>query len=127
MKIVFTLCLGLLLLLSSCGSSSPDNVAADFSVALNNFNFDQAKTLSTKKTHQLISLIESAASMATDEDKEQPKKGEPSCTCEEKETTADCECCYQGETKDCMNLSLVKKDGTWLVDISKENLMEGGN
>lgn len=84
MKIAPISCFGLLFLLSSCGGSSPDHVAADFSFALNDLNFDQTKTSATKKTHNLIHLIESAASMT-------------------------------------------QKDGTWLVDVSKENLMESGS
>ncbi len=130
MKNALILCLGLLLfLLSSCGSPSPSGVAADFAVALNDLDFEKARSLSTPKTHKIISVIETAAAMGQEETL--APKGRPDCTCEEKETMATCQCCYPAaetnEEDDCLPIIVVQKEGTWLVDVSKESLMNAVN
>lgn len=128
MKIASIVCVVLLLVLSSCSNSSPDHVAAEFSVALNALDFQKARTLSTKKTHKLINLIENAASLSKEDP--EPDKGRPNCTCKEEGEKATCNCCYpkkDGESEDCLPVTVVKEDGAWLVDLSKESLMNGIN
>lgn len=124
MKLIALLCL--LLVLSSCSSSSPDRIAADFLVALNNLDLEKARATSTKNTHKLISLVETAASLGKEDI--DVDRGRPNCTCKEEGEKANCTCCYPreaGEDEDCIPVTVLKEDGVWLVDLSKESLMNG--
>ena len=126
-KIILSIAAFALLAISiiSCGSKSdPKDVAAKFTTALNNLDYETAKKLGTPETGKMLDMISSFSSMMPDSLKEQAKKNKVEVK-EVKEdgdkATATVANGDKGEEK----LSLVKKDGKWLVNMSKDD-MGGG-
>lgn len=109
----------------SCGSkSSPKEVAVNFNKALNNLDFEGAKKLGTPETGKMLDMLSSFSSMMPDSLKEQAKKYKV----EAKDEVIDGDKAVvtitngeKGEEK----MNLVKKDGKWLVNMSKD-AMGGG-
>ena len=104
----------------SCGGGdTPKDVAETFLTALAEQDYDTAKKHGTKSTAQMLSMIESMAKMASDEDIEKGDMEE--ITWGETEIDGDTVAVVRyttpnGEEK----MDLKKVDGDWKVDMKKE-------
>ena len=113
----------------SCGSKSdPKEVATNFLNARNKMDYETAKKFGTDETDKMLDMTASLSSMIPDSVKELTKnakvviKGEPKI--EGDKATVIAESTIGGDTKE-ETIDLVKKDGTWLVNMSKGDLGEG--
>jgi hypothetical protein len=125
------------LLFSSCGvdQSKPETVALAFMQAVSQMDFDGAKKYCDEKTGQLMGMASMGKEkmikdMTPDKKKEmdEAKKNLKSATCKVDGDKATCTVCCnaEGKASDDAPLTLVKKDGKWLVAIDKENKEKGG-
>ncbi len=109
----------------SCGSkATPKEVAVNFNKALNNLDFEGAKKLGTPETGKMLDMLASFSSMMPDSLKEQAKKYKVEAkdeVIEGDKATVTVTNGDKGEEK----ITLVKKDGKWLVNMDK-NSMGGG-
>ncbi len=121
MKLLIT-CLAVLLLLCSSCTQASETKANQFIEHLAQGNYEEAKKISTKKTHRLIQLLEAAASLGDVTKQAVGSDLQMDCTCEEKGETANCNCCEDNnKPDDCTQLSLVKIEGEWLVEMKKDS------
>lgn len=106
-----------------CGDSNkPETVAEQFLNAIDSKDFEKAKTLSTEGTHKMLDLLKSFADqMPADAKKPDPKKVSE-CKVEGDKGTCTYCCDEQGGSSE---LAVVKVDGVWKADMSKETLMGG--
>ncbi len=106
-----------------CGeSSTPESVAENFLTAIDNKDFDKAKTFSTEGTHKMLDLLKGFADqMPADAPKPEAKKVSK-CTLDGDKGTCSYCCDEQGGESE---LAMVKVDGVWKADMSKETLMGG--
>lgn len=104
----------------SCASkSSPKDVAVNFNKALNNLDFESAKKLGTPETGKMLDMLASFSSMMPDSLKEQAKKYKVEAKDEVidgDKATVTISNGEKGEEK----INLVKTDGKWLVNMSKD-------
>jgi hypothetical protein len=109
----------------SCGSkSSPKEVAVSFTKSLNSMDFEAAKKLGTPETGKMLDMLASFSSMMPDSLKEQAKNYKIEAKDEKidgDKATVTVTNGEKGEEK----LDLVKKDGKWLVNMSKEGMGAG--
>lgn len=104
----------------SCGSkTAPKEVAVEFTKSLNKLDFEAAKKLGTAETGKLLDMMSTFSSMMPDSLKEQAKKYK----IEAKDEVIDGDKATvtvtngdKGEEK----INLVKKDGKWLVNMTKD-------
>jgi hypothetical protein len=121
-RLFFTLFLGLnALLFSSCSffAEKPSKNAEKFLTHFYALEFDEAKQFGTKSTGELLDVLKSFMAMLSEEDKK-------------KKTFAILEETIDGDTavvtfqedgsKEPETLNMVKEDGKWLVNMSKEDL-----
>jgi len=126
-KILFSLAFvafAAMAIVSCGGKSDPKSVAISFLEARNKMDYKTAKKYGTPETGKMLEMLESFSSMVPDSVKNLSKnskvviKGEPKiegdkCTLVATNTIG-------GESKD-ENVTLVKKDGKWLVNMSKDD------
>lgn len=111
------------ILFTACGGSaeSPKAVATKFITALEDKKFEEAGNYATDETKAAIKMIESFASMMpADAKKKEYEFGEEKID-GDKATVSYKE---KGSDKD-QSVSLVKKDGKWLVSMTKEDMTGG--
>lgn len=109
------------LFMTACGGSTsegPKEVASKFIKHVNNLEFDKAKAYGTESTNQILDMIAGFAGMANEK---------PETTGFEildvKEDGDKATVTYRNEGADAdETISLVKKDGKWLVDMNKEDM-----
>lgn len=97
-------------------ANTPEAVVEKYFKALEKQDWDAAKKLSTKESHETIDFWKSYSAMAG-EDAEKGEKKVTDIKCEidgEK-----CECTFKMNGDD-DKIKLVQKDGKWLVDQGKE-------
>jgi hypothetical protein len=108
-----------------CGDkNNPESVAEQFLTALDNKDFDKAKTFSTEETHKMLDLLKGFADQvpaAEDAAKPEAKKITECKVDGDKATCSYC-CDEQGASSE---LALIKVNGEWKADMSKETLMGG--
>ncbi|CAN5340391.1 hypothetical protein BH09BAC1_BH09BAC1_11520 [soil metagenome] len=107
-----------------CGDNkkTPEAVAEEFLTAVDDKDYDKAKTLSTEGTHQMLDLIKGfAGQMPADAKKPEPKKVKE-CKIEGEKGTCTYCCDEQGAES---TLAVVQVNGEWKADMSKEALMGG--
>ncbi len=129
--------IGLVLLvvisMGACKSGGkPETIAKEFLTALNQMDYDKAKTFGTEETGKMVDMIKSFSTMGGDEAKlaEAKKKSEKAEVEILKtemlgDTTAVCEYKVSGiEGQDPKEdkIDLVKRDGKWLVNWKKEGM-----
>ncbi len=114
-KITTVFLLASLLFATGCGSSSstPEEVAEMFAMAMAEHDWETAKKVSTKETHQMIETMKQFAAAGAS-----PRE----IVCENMNCEVDGNrtvCTYQvnGNTE---NLMLVKENDLWLVEEKKE-------
>jgi len=113
----------------SCGGKSdPKSVATSFLTARNKMDYENAKKFGTPETGRMLAMLASFSSMVPDSSKNMIKgakveiKGEPKI--EGDKCTLVATTTIGGEPKD-ETITLVKKDGKWLVNMSKDETMGG--
>lgn len=119
MKTPITLALLFPLLLAACGGSSdsPSDVATKFLTHTNKMEFKEAKEYATKSTGEVLDMIGGMAAMMPKEDPKTFKIVNESIDGETATVTYRTDGKEEDET-----LNLVKEDGKWLVNMSKEDM-----
>lgn len=113
--------------LFSCSSKSdPKDVAKNFLNALTQMDYEGAKKYGTPETGKMLEMLSSFATMMPDSAKANARKIK--IDIKDAKTEGDkCSVTYHNsEKKDDQVLTLVKKDGKWLVDMSKDDSMNAG-
>ena len=114
--------------LIGCGGSKsdPKAVATNFLNARNSLDFETAKKLSTPETGKLLEMLASFSGMMPDSMKNEAKKIKVSIK-DIKEEGDNATVTYSESAKPGdQTIKLVKKDGKWLVNMSKEDMGAGG-
>lgn len=125
-NVFYSLCFLAVLTMFSCSSSqSPGQVAVNFLTSIENGDIKKAKELSTEASSDMLSMLDTPAfkeelkkSTETSKTKYEvidTKIDGDKATCKLKMMNGETD---EGETE----LSLVKKDGKWLVDLNKEDM-----
>jgi hypothetical protein len=116
-------------LFTACGvnKKDPKAVTEAFVTAFAAQDWDAAKELSTKESHEMIDGIKGMMAMAPKDDKAAPVKIK-SIDCKEDGDNCTCDVTYEDEKsaeKMGKTYNLKKVDGNWLVDFKKDTGMEG--
>lgn len=106
---------------AGCGAS-PKSAAEDFLTALDNKDFETAKTFSTEGTHKMLDFLKGFADQMPEDTTKAEAKNVTKCVLEGDKGT--CTYCCDEEGGD-SELAMVKIDGEWKADMSKETLMGG--
>jgi hypothetical protein len=111
----------------SCGSKSdPKSVAQNFLNALTKMDYEGAKKYGTPETGSMLDMLASFSSMTTDSMKNTAKNVKVEIL-SVKENGDKCDVTYKNSEKtEEQVLNLVKKDGKWLVNMSKDENMGAG-
>ena len=111
------------LFLTGCaGGEKPEKTAETFLLAVNEFNFEEARKVSTEKTHELLGMLESISNMAKKEGQSMPKSDPPKdIKCEVTGENAVCTYCCNEEGGNA-TIDLIQVDGKWLVNLEKESM-----
>lgn len=119
MKTPITLTLLFTLLLAACGggSDSPSDVATKFLNHTNKMEFKEAKKYATKSTGDILDMVGGMAAMMPKEDPKTFKILNETIDGEKATVTYRTDGKEEDET-----LNLVKEDGKWLVNMSKEDM-----
>jgi hypothetical protein len=115
----FPVCL-LVLLFSSCSKDGPKDVAQKFLSAFARMDFDEAKKYATPATGKLFDMLSAASDLTPDSVK---KRMESSFEIvkEYKRSDTLAIVLYHIKNSDTdQTLNVVKRDGKWLVNVSKE-------
>jgi len=110
--------------ISSCGSKSdPKDVAQKFLNALAKMDYEGAKKYGTPETGKMLDMLSSFSSMMPDSVKNKAKDVKVDIK-NVKEEGDKCEVVYKNsEKEEEQTLNLVKKDGKWLVNMTKDESM----
>ncbi len=111
----------------SCGSKSdPKAVSQNFLNALTKMDYEGAKKYGTPETGKMLDMLSSFSSMMPDSVKNKAKDVKVEIV-SMKENGDNCEVTYKNSDKDDeQKLNLVKKDGKWLVNMTKDESMGAG-
>ena len=110
--------------LTSCNKNTPKDVAYNWLIAFNHFDFDAAKKISTSDTKSLLSSLQEMTEKITDSNKKDRQK--VSVTIKDvKENGDKAVVTYttSDEPNKDLTLNLIKLDSKWLVQFSKIDLM----
>lgn len=118
-KILNVVLSAFLLVVVSCSTGdSPESVAEKFLKEVHKMQFDEAKKYSTQETAKMLEMMSSLMLMSPG--KEIPEK---KFTILEEDIKGDVATVkYQQEGKEAEFIKLVKRDGKWLVSVSKEDI-----
>lgn len=110
----------------SCNSNTPKGTADKFLNSLYHMDYKQAKTVSTDNTKKMLDMMEQFSAMMPDSSKESAKKIKVDIKDVKEEgdkaTVIYTTSASTGEQK----LDLVKQNGKWLVEYSKQDNGGGG-
>lgn len=109
------------LFMAACGSKAdgPKEVATKFLTHINAMEFEEAKQYGTKETGELLDMLKGFAAMG---DAEKPEATAFTIT-DVKEEGETATVTYKSEgSEEAETLNLVKQEGKWLVNISKEDM-----
>ncbi len=111
----------------SCGNkSNPKDVAQKFLTALTKQDYETAKKFGTPETGKMMDMLSSFSGMMPDSIKNKAKDVKIEIK-NVKETGDKCEVTYTNTDKPGdQTLNLVKKEGKWLVNMSKDETMGAG-
>lgn len=112
------------IMVSCATKSDPKAVAENFTKALNNLDYETAKKYGTPETGKMLDMLASFSGMMPDSVKEQAKKNKVEVK-DVKEDGDKAKVTVANGDKGEEVLDLVKKDGKWLVNMSKDE-MGGG-
>jgi len=113
----------------SCGSKSdPKGVALNYLNALKKMDYETAKKFGTPETGKMLDMISSFSSMVPDSIKDQAKNVKIEIK-EAKEEGDKCTVKFISSDKPDAEetLDLVKKDGKWLVNMTKDDMGGGAS
>jgi len=128
-KLILSIAVLAVCTLFSCGggnSSNPNEVAKSFLTAMNKADYEAAKKLGTDDTKKLLDMTATFAAMMPDSIKKlsAAKKvetiGEPKIEGDKATVSY-----KESDSPEQKSLSLVKKDGKWLMQQSKDNTGAG--
>ncbi len=108
--------------MTSCGGGgNPESVAEDFLVALGTQDYEKARELGTERTAQMIILVQGMAEMAKKSGEDIETGDMPDIEFTNTEIDGDKATCYYtaAEGKE-EKINLLKVDGEWKVDMTKE-------
>ncbi|MCC6447660.1 MAG: DUF4878 domain-containing protein [Chitinophagaceae bacterium] len=109
----------------SCGSKeTPKDVAINFTKELNALNYDGAKKFGTPETVKFLDMLASFSSMVPDSLKESSKNLKVEAV-DEVINGDNAEVRIKNGDKGDEKIHLVKTNGKWLVNMSKDNSMGG--
>jgi hypothetical protein len=110
----------------SCGSKSdPKEVSKNFLNALGQMDYETAKKYGTSETGKMLDMLSSFSGMMPDSVKNKAKEAKIEIK-SAKEDGDKCEVVYTTTDKaGDQTLNLVKKEGKWLVNMSKDEGMDG--
>lgn len=116
-----------MIFLASCSSSGPEQVARKFIDSVNAGDFEEAKKYATTDTKSMLSMMESFGikdqlADATDNEKENLEIISTTVSGD----TAISKITSGEDGDDEMDIHLIKKDGEWLVDMTKESMDKEG-
>jgi len=120
MKTRFSLAIVIALFAVACGggSATPSQVAEKFLTHTNKMEFKEAKKYSTKATGEILDMIAGMAGMMGEQEAPKGFKITNETIDGDKATVT-----YRSEGKDAdETVNLVKEDGKWLVNMSKEDM-----
>ena len=111
----------------SCGggSSTPKEVAIDFTKKLNSLDFEGAKKLGTPETAKMLDMLSTFAAMMPDSVKNETKNLKVEAK-DEKIDGDKAEVNIVNGDKGEEKINLVKQDGNWKVHMSKDNMGNEG-
>jgi len=108
------------LFFSGCNSNGPKPVAENFLKAMNQMDFDKAKTYGTEDTGKLLDMMSGFAKMIPDSSKKKQSKFEITG---EKIDGDKATVTYREEGKEGeQTVPLIKVDGKWKVAMSKDSM-----
>ena len=105
-------------------SKEPEKTAEKYLNFLAEGNYDEASKLGTEDTKQMLNFLKSLSGGQKPEKVNEVK--DVKCTVGEDGETAECTYCCNEEGGD-DKIDMKKIEGNWLVDMKKENPMEGMN
>ncbi|MCW5898436.1 MAG: DUF4878 domain-containing protein [Flavobacteriales bacterium] len=114
---LFALCTAVLLTACGGGASTPSDVASKFLDHTNKMEFKEAKKYATKATGEVLDMIGGMAAMMPKEDPKSFKILSEKIDGDKATVTYRTDGKEEDET-----LNLVKEDGKWLVNMSKEDM-----
>lgn len=122
-----TLILALAITLVSCDSNSPKSVADKFLVAYYHLDFEGAKKVSTEETKKMLDMMQQFSTMIPDSSKKQAKNITVKLN-DVKQKGADTAVVtyVTSNIPTEQTLNMVKVNGKWLVQWSKQDQMGGG-
>ena len=107
-------------ILAGCGGSSPDSVAVNFLSNVRDGKFEDAAKCASKKTAPLIAML---GAMGKDSKELKEMKGTSFKVLETKvdgdKATVKIEASKDGKTEKAEDITLIKEDGAWKVDVDK--------
>ncbi len=111
----------------SCGSkSNPKDVSQNFLNALTKMDYESAKKYGTPETGKILDMLSSFSSMMPDSVKNKAKDVKVEIK-NVKEEGDKCVVTYKNSEKnEDQTLNLIKKDGKWLVNMTKDETMGAG-
>ena len=114
------------MMLASCNKSSPKDVAKTWLTSFYHMDYDAAKKVSTEETKNFISQLQALSGMMPDSSKKEMKKVTVNIKdVKEDGDKATVTYSVSNEAGKDDQLKLVKKDGKWLVEFSKNDSMGG--
>ncbi len=125
-KLLFSFSAAVILALTmvSCNSNSPKSTAEKFLNSFYHMEYKQAKEVSTEDTKKMLDMIEQFSAMMPDSNKQSAKKIKIELG-EVKETGDSAVVMYTtSENKQPQKINLVKQNGKWLVQWSKQDGMK---
>ncbi len=113
--------------LQSCSTNSPKAAADKFLTSFYHMDFDEAKKVSTDDTKKMLDMLQQLTPMMPDSSKQQLKKIKVDLkTVTQSGDTASVIYVTSDNPKD-QTLHMIKKDGKWLAQWSKQDSMGGGD
>ena len=130
-KVLFSLAVVSLLALSivSCNSNSPKASADKFLTGLYHMDYEAATSVSTEETKKMLDMMAQFSSMVPDSAKETAKKIKVTIKDVKEEGDKATVAYTTSEDPTEKKLNMVKQNGKWMVQWSKQDTMggEGGN
>jgi hypothetical protein len=119
--------LALAVSLVSCSNNSPKASAEKFLNGLNHMDYEAAKSVSTEETKKMLDMMSQLTAMMPDSTKENAKKVKVTMGKEDVNGDKATVSYTTSEDTTSRNLTLVKQNGKWLVQWSKNDNGGGNN
>ncbi len=115
------------LMLASCNSNSPKNVAEKWLTDFYHMDYKAAKETSTEKTKSVLDMLEQLGAMVPDSQKQNAKKVQVTVKdVKEEGDKATATYTVSDDTQE-KTINLVKENGKWLVNYTKQDEIDENN